>query len=595
MTAKSSVLHRSRRRIATSIRLSSLGRFTVAMIDRLRGSTGQAILKHALVLRRRGYLPEAVDAFRWAANLPISRRTALIELCRTLLDMADIANAKIVLDDISREWPDGWDIEELRGRIEMAVERFSDARDAFRRAISAMPDDVSRPQIFGPAVYMESLCDDTDGALAMLARSASERLGGRAAIRLRDSRQLRPDILGLLTHEVRRLAAQSTTPGRRIAAFFLDPGSTLGHAVIEPFYLANLAGAYDQVVVMGPPRANLSAAARAALAVSCAGLVYVETADPLLRLAGQVEAGVHSFGELDLILHNFHGLCRAMFEARLDRNHPAHRGRRYLELTPEARERGDEFLHHRGHLGNQPIVALHIRSENRSDRDWAADGFRNVDARRFEPAIRYLIERGMLVVRLGDPRSPLLAIESEHFIDLARADGYHSLLDPYFVRRARFMISSQSGPCAYARAFGVPNLVANSPMFYATLPERQELYAFRPCWRVFDGRRVRVDAKSWLSQGLMRFQMDAAVREAGLFFGDLEAETIVSATQEMIAWVADPERPESAAQRRFRDLCMDISTPRMDGRRDIVGGFVGYGLPEGRLSDSIVAADPSFV
>jgi putative glycosyltransferase (TIGR04372 family) len=565
-------------------------------MDALTGSSGRVILKHAFILRRRGYLPAALEAFRWASGYSKSRRPALIELCRTLLEMAAVADAEIVFDEIAHEWPDAWDIQELRGRIDMAVERFPAARNAFRRAVAAMPDNVSRPQIYSPAVYMESLCDDGDAALLMLGRSAIPRANEPDVHQGPSKMRLGSDVLLRIEREVRRLATPWVVPGRRVAAYFLDPGLTLGHAVIEPFYFANLvAHAYDDVVVLGPPRSKLSRAAQIGLRLSCARLIYVETDDPMLRLAGQVEAGAHSCGNLDLVFHNYHGLCRAMFEARLDLNHPAHGRRRYIKLTPDATERGDEFLHLRGLGRRPPIVALHIRSHNRSDHDWAADSFRNVDATRFEPAIRWLMDRGMLVVRLGDRDSPPLAIKSEQFIDLPRSPDYHAILDPYFVHGARFMISSQSGPCAYARAFGVPNLVANSHMFYATLPERQELLAFRPAFRVVDGERALLNANTLIMDQLMRFQMDASVRDAGLSFGDLSSETIRAATQEMDAWVADPEQPQSAAQQRFRELCTKASAPGADGRRNIVGGFVGYGLPEARLADALVAADPDFV
>ena len=566
------------------------------MTNRLSGSSGRLILKHAYILRRRGYFQASLEAFRWASGYSKSRRIALIELCRTLLEMAAVADAEIIFGEIASEWPDAWDVQELRGRIDMAVERFPAARDAFRRAVAAMPDNVSRPQIYGPAVYMESLCDEGNAALAMLERSATEYRGECDAPHGLDVLRLSSEALGRIERDVRRLAASWLAPGHRIAAFFLDPGLTLGHAIIEPFYVANLvAHAYDSVVVLGPPRSKLSSAAQIGLRLSCARLNYVETDNPLLRLAGQVEAGVRSCGDLDLMLHNYHGLCRAMFEARLDRNHPAYSGRRYLELTPDAIERGDEFLRRRGLDRADSVIAMHIRSHNRSKHDWATDSFRNVDAARFEPAIRYLMDLGMLVVRLGDCRSPPLSINSERFIDLPRASDYDPILDPYFVRYARFMISSQSGPCAYARAFGVPNLVANSHMFYATLPERQELLAFRPAFCHVNGERTLLDAPTVVRDQLMRFQMDASIRDAGLSFGDLSSDTIRAATQEMIAWVASPGQLDSAAQQRFRALCMKASVPGANGRRDIVGGFVGYGLPEARLADALVAAQPDFV
>src|SRR5262249_51939412 len=155
--------------------------------------------------------------------------------------------AEIVLGEISRESPDAWDIDELRGRVEMAREHFFPARDAFRRAAASMPD-ISGAQFFGPAIYMESLCDDGNAALAMLARSATACSGKRNAADGPHVSQPSSEALLLLEREVRRLAAPWLAPGRRVAAFLLDPGLTLGHVVIEPFYIANLAAhAYDHV------------------------------------------------------------------------------------------------------------------------------------------------------------------------------------------------------------------------------------------------------------------------------------------------------------------------------------------------------------
>jgi len=77
--------------------------------------------------------------------------------------------------------------------------------------------------------------------------------------------------------------------------------------------------------------------------------------------------------------------------------------------------------------------------------------------------------------------------------------------------------------------------------------------------------------------------------------GDDQSDAKLVIVRGPLEWVADPDKPESAAQRRFRELCMNASTPGADGRRNIVGGFVGYGLPEARLADALVAADPNFV
>jgi putative glycosyltransferase (TIGR04372 family) len=579
-------VRRVRRRAANALRLSPLGIAAVGLAERVRGSTGRTVLKHARTLERRGLPIEARAAYRWAAAYPAARRAALASLCRLSLERGPFeAEAMAAL---RREAPEHWETIELAGRLAIADECFVEARGLYRRALGAVADQDARPELFSYAIDMESICNDHDAALATFARAA-------AVVRGRESAAERSNadggIVPFLEQRVLGLAAERIAPPGRTVVYFHDPGVTLGHAVLEPFYVRNLLRGYDRIVIVGPPLASCSAAQRAAFAVSLPGIEYVETDDPVLRLAARVNAGIRQGARVDLALFYFHGLCRAVFDARRDPAHPMHAARDYCVLPAAFAERGEAFLRRHGIAGQARFVTLHARSHRRGD--WAADDVRNASIERYHAAIRWLNAQGVVVVRLGDRRSPPLGMRSDLLIDLPHLDDHDPALDPFFIQRSEFMISCQSGPCAYARALGVPTLVANSYMIFNTIPERQELLAFKTYVRT--DRAAEVDAATIIAKDLLHFQFDAPLRNAGIALQELSPEQITAAAEEMLAWVAAPRQPETPSQQRFRALCAAATHPDRGAPGDLISGYVAYALPEARLSEAIARSRPDFV
>src|SRR5262249_41061903 len=159
---------------------------------------------------------------------------------------------------------------------------------------------------------------------------------------------------------------------------------------------------------------------------------------PVLRLAARVNAGIRRGGRVDLALFYFHALCRTVFDVRRDPTHPMHLARDYCGLPDAFAERGEAFLRRHGIAGGARFVTLHVRSHLRTD--WAADDLRNSSIERYHAAIRRLNDQGLVVVRLGDARSPPVGMRSDRLIDLPAMDDRDPALDPFFIKRSEFMI-----------------------------------------------------------------------------------------------------------------------------------------------------------
>jgi putative glycosyltransferase (TIGR04372 family) len=269
------------------------------------------------------------------------------------------------------------------------------------------------------------------------------------------------------------------------------------------------------------------------------------------------------------------------------------RGRAYFEPPPKVADQAEPVCRRLGIDPDRPLVVVHTREHGyhalRGQR------FRNTDVRNYVPALRRLVERGFQVVRVGDRKMTRVYREVPGLIELPFAPDYHPALDVYLISRCRFMISCQSGPCSYARAFGKPNLVVNAVYHYTLLPERHELIAFKTYRDARTGRPLGVD--ELFRAGAHLLDRTRHFEEAGIELEEMTPGEILAATDEMVGWLDDPGRPETPAQRRFRGLMVwhaahpNAAHPLAHGLSD----YVGYALPECRVSDAVCQLRPGYL
>jgi putative glycosyltransferase (TIGR04372 family) len=278
-------------------------------------------------------------------------------------------------------------------------------------------------------------------------------------------------------------------------------------------------------------------------------------------------------------------------DARRNPSHPMSRGRKYLHLPAKMVDPAEKLCRKLGLTTEQPIVVLHTREHGYHR--LRGQAFRNAEVRNYIPAVRALVERGYTVVRIGDRKMASIRRDVPELIELPRLDGYDPILDPYFLERCEFMISCQSGPCSLARALGKPNVVVNAVYNHTTLPEVNELFAFK---RYFDLGGVELGVEEALRRGAHLFDRTDHFERAGIRLEDTSAEEIHAAVLEMLEGLDAPDRPDTALQARVR-RAMERSARECDRSNPLthrMSNYIGHALPECRVSDAVCRMRPGF-
>lgn len=373
--------------------------------------------------------------------------------------------------------------------------------------------------------------------------------------------------------------------------------NAVGHAILDPFHFYNLfRHRFDHLVVVHPPLVHYT---RPTLLMVSILDQYVEQIEidshDLAPFAWQNLGELRTKekgGKLTFLCYNYWALNRMAYDARRDPRHPMSRGRKYLQLPGKMIDRAETLCRKARIDTDRPIVVLHTREHGYHR--LRVQAFRNADVRNYIPAVRALIERGFTVVRIGERKMVSIRRDVPGLIELPALEHYDPVLDPYFLERCRFMISCQSGPCSLARALGKPNLVVNGVYNHTTLPECNELFAFK---RYLDAGGSEMGVEEALRRGAHLFDRAEHFERAGIRLEDTTTEEISAATEEMVAGLDDPFRPDTVLQARFRQAMeewadmADRSNPLAHG----MSNYIGHSLPECRVSDAVCRMRPGFV
>lgn len=378
-------------------------------------------------------------------------------------------------------------------------------------------------------------------------------------------------------------------PKGSVGICFSVPTGALGHAVLDPFHQWNLFGQrFDHFVLMHGPLEAYDPPCRLALQALAQVLDLVEIGPEILNLAWQHLGELRS-GRFSFLIHHYWSLNRTAYHQRRRGILPLAAGRKYLRLPPKIIDRAETLCRRHGLDLNRPIVVLHVREH--AYHGLHNQAYRNMTAANYLPAVRRLTEEGYQVVRVGDRRMQSLG-SVPGLVELPFLPWYEPVLDPYLISKGDFFIGCQSGPCSWARVLGKPNLVLNAVYHYTLIPEVQELVAFKNYLDAAGGRTL--SAEEIVRRGGCWLERTEHFREAGIRLEEMTPEEILLAVEEMLAWLKDPAAPESTLQKRFRAILLQgaaLEHPRRAPTMD----YIGYALPECRLSEWVAAGRPGFL
>lgn len=246
-----------------------------------------------------------------------------------------------------------------------------------------------------------------------------------------------------------------------------------------------------------------------------------------------------------------------------------------LRLAPDREEVARRTAAALG-VDDRPLVTLHVREGGHAAEkgvvDRQKDTARNARIETYAEAVDWLVSKGFLVVRLGDPT--MTPFRRPGVIDLATSPSRSLALELWCVLRSAFLIAGDSGPFNLSVLTGVPLLGVNITHLIGAYP-------LRPHDRSI--LKHTVDAASGRNLSLEEMLTPAHLKERWVtgryHFIDNPPEEIRAAVMEMVDVTAGAgSAPVSAAQHAARDAMARFLASDY-GRRKQKGGtfYLGSG------------------
>ena len=124
---------------------------------------------------------------------------------------------------------------------------------------------------------------------------------------------------------------------------------------------------------------------------------------------------------------------------------------------------------HKPDLLGEKFVCLHVR-EGGFKNDQNRRPYRNADINNYNDAIKYLIKKGIYVVRLGDITMKKNDLQDPMYWEYCHSKIKSDLMDLYLIKNCEFYIGMQSGPQDVAMLFDKPTLTLNCYEWFYNYP-----------------------------------------------------------------------------------------------------------------------------
>ena len=159
-----------------------------------------------------------------------------------------------------------------------------------------------------------------------------------------------------------------------------------------------------------------------------------------------------------------------------------------LQLTNEDHERARPLLARLGMPPDRMHVCVHARESGyHKESGINSQAHRNADILSFVPAIRFLVDQGFTVIRMGDPTMrPLPPMDG--VIDYCHHPARDPWLDIYLVASAQFFVGCTSGLVMVAHVFGTPTALSHFVPPCARPYTKRDVFLPRLYWSEQEGR-----------------------------------------------------------------------------------------------------------
>jgi putative glycosyltransferase (TIGR04372 family) len=375
------------------------------------------------------------------------------------------------------------------------------------------------------------------------------------------------------------------------AVFFLSSTHALGHAILDPYYFLSLVRHTDRdIFFVGPRKSEYRPGSATCLKILEEYGTYLEVTDDYLLNSSWMSLRNVTVGNVTFYFENYWSLIRTMVKRHEKLDDPFLHNDWHFQLPVKLSEKGKRFCFENGISHENPWVVIHARHS--SYHRLSQQAFRDADIETYRDGIEHLISRGYTVIRIGDSHMPQLSsFQRESYFELPFMDGYDTDLDPYFVANAHFMIGCQSGPCAYARVFGIPILSVNAVLHYTLVPAAMEMACFKRYYRGTgaDGTQQKISEIEALKLGVAHFDYSHHFDEAGISVRSASPDEVTSAIKDMIDWLDNPELEKTREQQAFEEALKSTHryVKESDKLRVPGANYIAATLPNYRTSPSV--------
>ena len=143
-----------------------------------------------------------------------------------------------------------------------------------------------------------------------------------------------------------------------------------------------------------------------------------------------------------------------------------------LDLSISLKKKCKKILSQFVHSRKDKIVCVHVR-DGFYRNDFKRKTYRNSNIENYKKAINFLINKGYLVIRLGDKNCKKTKFKNKHFIDYPFSKFKSEDMDLYLIKISKFYIATQSGIMDVAYMFNKPILTTNMCELFTGFPRKK--------------------------------------------------------------------------------------------------------------------------
>lgn len=143
-----------------------------------------------------------------------------------------------------------------------------------------------------------------------------------------------------------------------------------------------------------------------------------------------------------------------------------------LDLSISLKKKCKKILNQFVPSRQDKIVCVHVR-DGFYRNDFKRKNYRNSNIENYKKAINFLINKGYLVIRLGDKNCKKTKFKNKYFIDYPFSKFKSEEMDLYLIKISKFYLATQSGIMDVAYMFNKPILTTNMCELFTGFPRKK--------------------------------------------------------------------------------------------------------------------------